>query len=714
MKVKNKSPFIFKNSVDETHTETIHFDLEQNAIKVISDDTLMFSKPVVITDNSEMWSGAKYDIPSMDITGYKGKLTADHRDLIQNVLGNVIGLKKVASRKVTIDGIKLAVKENPLADYAKRMMMAGFLTDFSIETIGPWPDDDGVFQNAKLVGLSLVVTGNNKQAHINKIAEQTMADAKANGLDTAMFAQALKLPLDNTKTISDNDIDMKFKKVTNSRGFAVTLKYKNSAGEEIETVLKAGQSIDVPDTDENKGTEDQVKDAKEPEAPKTTEAPVAPEAPKAPANQAAPTADVATIVKNAVEAAVKPLQEKIEAVEKNKFDNAVVEPTFTKVNSSKVTSDLNGMDWQMRHQEQVANAWMWLKAGNSEAARKLNEINKYNFEGLQKAGKIASHNPVTKNAITIADMGNFVISTELLTEIEGFRSNFKTLLGKLNFRDTLSLDMAWLTRSGDIDMEEVEFCDDDADGNLKPVKEYGAEISTSRLNEIAAVTPVCNAATRFLAADLLGDVAEGYRNDWDRKKAQLFIARLQQAVNDTGLVEHYNTAATGGSDLNAIKSIYRVGGKMQEDVMGGVFILSQASLWELRERQASLGVNNDSGFNIFTTDPESGPLMFGAPYIVVPNELLPKLGSNQTRTFIVGGVSIVITSALFYVDLNTFTGRTSGGLQYDLSTEAAYEVNGEVRSAYQRNELVLRGSGFRGGAVKDPNKVVGLEATNLS
>ena len=140
---------------------------------------------------------------------------------------------------------------------------------------------------------------------------------------------------------------------------------------------------------------------------------------------------------------------------------------------------------------------------------------------LQEAG-------VVSNTVTIADFGNFVISPELIKEIEGHRSDYSDLLSKLDYRETLSLQMAWLKRSGDIAMTEVDTCDTGDSGNLKPISEYTAEIQTSNLHELAAVTPVCNAATRFLAADLLGDVAQGYRTDYDRKRAQLFIARLQQ------------------------------------------------------------------------------------------------------------------------------------------------------------------------------------------
>lgn len=690
----------FYNSLsEETHHETIHFNIEENAIKVISDDTLMFSKPVTITDNTEMWSGAKYDIESLDISQYRGKLTADHRDIIQNVLGSVIGLKKVQNRRVTIDGLKLAVKENPLADYAKRMMMAGHLTDFSIETVGPWPDDNGVFKNAKLVGLSLVVTGNNKQAHINKIAEQTMQDARANGLDTTFFAQALKLPIDNDQSVNNNNI-MKFKKVINSRGFAIVLKYKNAAGEDTEVTLSAGKSVDVPDTDENRTVENQITSATEPQkdTPKTTE-------------KETQTVDVESIVKNAIETATKPLLEKVEQLEKTAFDNGAQEPQFTRVNTPKVISELSSMDYRDRHGAQINYAWDFLmsKGANSEAGRKLNEINKYHFEVLKEKG-------IARNSMAMSDFGNFVISPELLTTIEGFRSDFAPFLSDFNFVDTLSLQMAWLRRNGDINMQEVGMEPGvSGNGNLKPLTDYEAIMKTSDLKEVAGVTPVCDSATRFLAADMLGDISEGYRTDYDRKKAQILIARFQQAVNETGLVVHYNTGtAGGGTNVNALQSYMDAGAAMQEDVMNAKFYLSQASYWELMKRQAAAGINTDSGFAIFTKGPDGSNLMFGAPYKIVPNELLPKLGSSQTRTFTVEGQSIIITSAIFYADPRTVSARTSGGLKYDMSTEAAYEDNGVVKSAFQRNELLLRGSFFRGAAVRDINKVVGLEALNLS
>ncbi|MFA9228863.1 MAG: hypothetical protein ACEQR7_10635, partial [Agathobacter rectalis] len=362
----------------------------------------------------------------------------------------------------------------------------------------------------------------------------------------------------------------------------------------------------------------------------------------------------------------------------------------------------NAMPWQQRHGIQIEMAWNMLKNNDQEAGKKLIDINKFHIEELQKAGKV-------QNSMTIADFGNFVISPELLTEIEGYRSDFAGILGKVSFKDTLSLQMAWLTRSGDINMQEVEMCDDDANGNLKPVTEYEATFQTSNLKEVAGVTPVCDAATRFLAVDMLGDIAQGYRTDFDRKKAQLLIARLQQAVNSTGYKKYFN----GTSDVTALKSWFPLMSQLQENIMNGVYVFNTKTYVEMLQRQMGAGISTESGFGIFTKG-ENGPLFLGQPYVIVPNELMPTVNTIETKTFVVEGVSVTIDQSVFYFEPNTFSGRTSGGLKYDLSTEAAYEVNGVVKSAYQRNELVLRGSFFRGGAIRDPQKVTSMGAAGAS
>lgn len=732
MKVKNKSPWIdglppkgvpftttpkftgghpnctniFFNDADhkeEKHEEKIHFSMEENAIRVKDEKTLMFSKPVIMTDTSEMWSGAKYDIKTMDIDQYSGKLNADHRQGIQYVLGKVIGLKKIANNKVTIDGIELAVAENPLADFAKRMILAGYLTDFSIETIGPWPDDDGIFHNAKLVGIALVVTGNNKQAHINQIAMQSIDAAKKNGLNIKEITDVLKYPIDNAVTVSDNN-DMKFKKILNDRAFAVEVTYKNSAGEDTTVTLQANQSIEVIDNDANKGVEDQVKNAVAPKEDKKIE------------NKAGDdlAAIVTASVNNAIETQIKPLTDQIKALEQNQFDNGVTEPGFVPMKNDRGAGAGKGkiadLPTSERNKMHINAAYDAFAKKDQSAMRTLNEINKYNLEELQKAGKV-------DNAITMGDMGNFVISTELLTTIEGFRSNYQPLISKTAWRDTLSLDFAWLKRSGDINMQNVDFCEDDEDdnANVKPLSEYGATLQSAKLEELAAVTPVCDAATRFLAVDILPDIAEGYRTDYDRKRAQAIIARLQQAVNATGYSQNYNT--TAGDTGNPLMSLLNAAGQVGEQVDNGIWIMSNATYFELLARRIKAATAQDQGFDLFTTG-DTGQLL-GRPYVVVPNDLMPKLGSNQTRTFsiktgdTVGNVTI--NHGLFLADLSYFTGRSSGGLNYTMSTEAAYEDGaGNIKSAFSRDELVMRGFFFRGAAFRDNERVAGVKAVNFS
>lgn len=652
--------------------------ITKNAFTDDGEGTLRFPNGLTITDDTQQWNGTKYDIESMDISQYPGQLTADHIDSLQNVLGNVFGLRKRVN-KVTIDGIKFAINENPLALYTYNMIKAGFIKAFSIETMGPWPDTNNVYKDSVLVGLSVVVMGNNKSAMINNIAYNSIKDAEKLGLDTTQLQNALKYPLDKDKNISHTEKDMKFKTVKNSKDFEITLKYKNAEGQETSVKLAPGQSVDVP-AEENANIEEQVTNAV---APKVDE-------PK-PTEPATP--DVAEIVKQAMQ----PLTDQIKDLEQKVFDNGAKEPEFKKAEEAKAKGELDAMDYQEIHGKQINAAWDYLKGGNAEAAKKLNELNAYNL-GKLKEKKIVA------NSVTLADMGNFVISPELLTDIEGRRSDFSSLLSRFTFRETLSLQMAWLTRNGDVNMQEVDMCDVD-DGNLKPLSEHTATIHTSNLQELAAVTPVCNAATRFLAVDLLGDVAAGYRTDFDRKRAQLVIVRLQQAVNETGNTKTYATT----SDVNALKSYIAL---LTEDIMNGVLIFNQKTYAELLSREVGAGIN-DGGIRLFSTG-DTGPMLLGIPYIVVPNELMPTLNTAETKSFTVEGSAVTINQAIFYADPSTWSGRTSGGLNYDLSTEAAYEDGDTVKSAFQRNELVLRGSFFRGGAIRDVNKVVGLGSRGVS
>lgn len=671
----------FLNAESKEGKHDITLKIDKNSFKDDGDGSISFPGGLTITDDSEQHNGTRYDIPSMKIEDYKGKVTVDHDDRVEKIVATATEIKK-GKKRVYLEGLKFAIQESALARFVYNMMKGGFITDFSIETMGPWPDEEGIYYNSSLVGLSIVTVGNNKSASMaNTIAINTIAESKKDGLDTTML-ESEYLAVSETD-ISSNKQETKnmFRIIKNSRKFAVTLKYKNSAGEETEVTVQPGASVEVPSA-EGDAVQSQVDSAVE---PKTEE-------PKTEAKES---------IADAVKAAVGPLVDQVNKLEQKMFDNSVEKPMFKPATNKKsVEGELKGMGYEDRHEVQI-NAIIDLKKGyNPEAAEKLHAVNSFHLDQLKAEKKV-------KNSVTLADFGNFVISPELLTEIEGFRSDFSAILGATNWKETLSLQMAWLQRSGDINMQPVEMCDDGADGNLKPISEYGATQETADLEELAAVTPVCSAATRFAAVDLLADMAQGYRTDYDRKRAQLIIARLQQAINETGLQVPYNrTSATTG-----LVSWIEAMTKMQEEIMNGVFIFNQRTYGQLLTDAVSAGISGPLATLFNTGDQRQ---IVGQRFIVVPNELMPSLNTNETKSFSVDGQNVTIREGVFYAELGKFKGRISGGLKYDISTEAAYEDNGTVKSAFQRNELLLRGSFFRGGAFTDPDRVVGMVAAGIS
>lgn len=673
-----------------------------------------FENGLAITDSSVQRNNTIYDVNSLDLDEYKGQVTADHVDKLENIIAKVEGVEKKGD-KVLIKKIKYAVKENPLARLAYNLLVNGFSTDFSIETYGPTPEN-GVYRNHGLIGLSQVVVGNNKNAntrHLNSVIRNSIEQSKEDGLDVSQMDELVEdIEIDEevhekekpqTKIESNEELEekvekleeenseddekikennnknkeineMKFVTIKNSRDFPITVAYKNAAGEEVEATLESGKSVDVSE-DQKAAVENAITKAE------------------------APLPDVEAEIEKAVNSVTEKFEQQFAEL-KAAFDASAQAPAFRATgagNKEKTDNAYESLNYRDRHAKQINAAYEYLKIGRIESAKVLNDINEVNLQALKDAKKV-------ENSITISDFGNFVISPELITEIEGVRNDYSELINRTEWIETLSLQFAWTKRSGDINMQSVEFCDDDADGNLKPISEYGIEQVVSDLEELAAVTPVCNAATRFLAVDLLSDVARGYRTDYDRKRAQLVIARLQQSVNANpdNLVPY--TASTTVEELTSWVQLWA---KLAETTVNGTYVFNMGTFAAIQKAAVEAGANGPLA-NVFLTG--DVPTIFGRPYIIVPNDLLPTLGSGQTRTFEVDGSNVTVNNAVFYFELNNFTGRTSGGLQYDLSADASYEVGGVVRSAYQRNEIVLRGSFFRGGAIKNDTLVAGMSS----
>lgn len=674
------------NAFEETrHSVTV--ELDRNAFTDAGNGIISFPNGLVITDNSQQRNGTRYDIDSMDLSEWDGHITADHKDEITKVIGNALGVGKTANgdqKAVAISGIQYAVNSNPLALFAYNMVKEGFLKNFSIETFGPWPDDeDNTYYHSKLVGLSQVVLGNNKSARINQVVMNSISEAKAAGLDTTeleQFAEPVSTPEPKIESDQTKKVHKMYKTVKNSRDFAVTVTYKNAAGDEVGTVLDPGKSVDVSE-DQIEAVQNQITGAQ------------------------APKEDVAAIVANAVAEALKPVTAKLTELEQHSFDSKAKEPEFIPSGSAGKEKRLNkysNLDAEELLKTQINAGWDTLKRHSADGARVLNEINEINLDRLKEA-------KIVKNSIDISDFGNFVIPPELLHEIQGIRTDYTPLVDATQWKETLNTQMAWLERSGDIDMQPVAYLDNADNDNLKPISTYTANINTAALEELASVTPVMNAATRFLAADLMGDVAIGYRNDYDRKRAQLVVARLQQAINQNGQAVDYLT----DTPVDSVESFLNAWTEIGNKTPNGVYLLGTTSMSTLRKAALSTGPNGPLAA-IFSTGQDGVELIFGRPRIVVSDDLLPRLGQDDSISFTVDGTSVAITSSVFYFKPENFTGRTSGGLMYDLSTEAAYEDGGIVKSAYQRNELVLRGSFFRGGAIKDYQQVASISNGGVS
>lgn len=708
------------------------------------DGIISFPNGLVITDDSVQRNGTRYDIETLDTSRYGRQLTGDHEDKLSSLIGEVIGVVK-DSNKVVVNKIRYAINENPYARLAYDLLRGGFSKNFSTETIGPQPDENyGVYYNAELVGLSQVVTQNNYNAHVNKFTEtvhNSLEQSKQAGLDTEGIEESVlnaaaeeekkmeenkdkkledaKLPVEEVKIDEESTkeeviVDESKKEDEKAANEVEKKSEKEEEVKEVETELEKVEEEAEKEDDKkevevenevSKDEEEKVEELEKEETPAKNEADseeketeVVEDDTKNKKENTMTTeqkAEIAEIVANAL----KPIAAELTSVReeaKNAFDKSAEEPKFQKEEVAK--NDYKSMDFEDRYQKHIDAAWNYLQNGNIADGETLRELNALNLEGLKEA-KIA------KNSISLAELGNFVIAPEMYTEIVGHRNDYTAILNATEWKETLSLEFAWLERVGDIDMRPVGLnaTPQDANANLKPISEYSAVPRKTALEELAAVTVVADSATRFAAVDLLSDAAAGYRNDYDRKRAQLVIAKLERAIDRTG----YSTGYAPAANVDALTVWIDAITNISDTTLNGTLIFNARTWAELQSRALKAGANGPLS-SIVQNGSLAETQIFGHPFIVVPNDLMPTLGGSETIVFTVGGETVTINHAVYFADLRTFTGRTSGGLKYDVSNDASYEVGGVTRSAFQRNELVLRGSFFRGGAVKDVEVVSGI------
>lgn len=689
-----------------------------------------FPNGLTITDDSVMRSGTRYDIETLDISNYAGQLTADHYDSLGTLIGKTIGVAKQGSR-VVVQAIKYAVKENPYARLAYDLLVGGFSNSFSIETIGPWADEkDHTYYRHELVGLSQVVVPNNYNAktnQFNEIVHNSLERSQQDGLDITGIEAKIYSSVElisseaveeESMTKQENEVNVPevegaevepVVETTVEETEIVETEVTNTPAEEAETKEADVEEPVVETTEEaTEGGEPEETEIVENEAPQETE-----ETPtddteeeskeiknntnKNEENIEMTPEQIAEIVKNAL----SPIAAEIAATKElaqNAIDAAAKEPEFQA--TAPVANSYDGMSADELFAKQLNAAVAVERMQSVEGARVLSEINARNLQALKDE-------KIVNAALTLEDLGNFVIAPELYREVATARTDYTAILNATSWKETNSIRFGWLTRSSDIDMQNVAIgaygdvsSPDTSDARLKPISTPGYGAHTDDLEEMAAVTPISINVIKFAAADILADVAEGYRNDYDKKRAQLVIARLQQATNATGNVQTFDIS-------DGLLGWAQVVAKVSDVTTIGTLVFNNKTLAALKGQ--AIASQNAA----VLTEIASGSIL-GTPFIVVPNDLMPTINTTETKSFNVAGLPVTINSAVFYGDLRTFTGRTSGGLKYDVDGSASYEIDGTTYSAYQRNEIVLRGSFFRGGVVKDTSVIASIPAIAIS
>ena len=750
------------------------------------DGVVEFPNGLVITDDSVMWSGTKYDINSLDINEYPGQLTLDHFDSIGGdyLIGKVEGVKKQGNR-ITVDRIRYAINASENAKRAYELLKGGFSNAFSIETIGPWADEEtGTMYNHKLVGLSQVVMGNNKHAVANSISSIKRTNDKGEEVEgdecTAVHEVRVECGVEaqveegvevtkpeEAKAETEVEATEVLEVLENDLAAETCNEAEAPAeapAEEVEAPAEEAEETE-PSTDDDEEVVEESEEEAEPAEKPAEEAEAEEPAEEEAEAEEAEEAEVVEVENDAepeapaeAEEAEEEVTEPEEAVaddtdeateeepaeeevQEEKTNNKVEEIEMTKEEISKLINEAikNFADAQVAPAaeepaveeapaEEVDNKYSLEKHANlimralkTKSAldyEALARVNNANLDALKAAGKVS-------NSMTIEDWGNFVLPPEMYDRLIGKRTDYSAILDATDWRETDRLEFAWLTRNGDIEMTNTAMCEarpavNPDTSNLKPITTYGAVRHIEQMEHLGAVTPVCSAATKYLAVDLIADAIAGYRNNYDKKRAELVIAKLQEAVNIAGNKVEFDSSATYD---NKLKTFIDTLAKLSDATSTGTFVFTEKTLLKIMEyvtpRESALG---DRAFD---AGKDGIKRVFGTPYIVVPNSLMPSLEDDAANNPVISYIpvdaastapqNIEITSTVFYGDLSLFTGYTSGGLQFDMTEYAAYEdANGVVRSAYQRDEIVLRGYFYRGGAYRYPQAMAAITNEAIS
>ena len=118
--------------------------------------------------------------------------------------------------------------------------------------------------------------------------------------------------------------------------------------------------------------------------------------------------------------------------------------------------------------------------------------------------------------------------------------------------------------------------------------------------------------------------------------------------------------------------------------------------------------------DLFAKGPDGIPTFLGHRYAVVSGDLLPNLNTASTKTWTFEEETVTVNHGILLADPTDFVGRVSGGLNFQVSDSAAYEQGGSVKSAWQRDQVVFRGYGYRASGLYFDENVSGVLAPGIS
>lgn len=662
---------------------------------------VLFDGGQEVTNDTEQKDGTFYDIETLDIDNYSGKIFQDHWYGVFDTLGSAIGLiKDNVAKRVTLGGIRFS-KSNPNALLARDMLLEG-LVEFSIGTIG-FTESDGLRKNHRLIDISLVGLGNNDLTVTD--ANRLTAVAAKNGFDLKKY------------NLREDTNGMKYK-IYNVNGFAVKVKVNDADGNETEVEVPAGGSAEVATPEAQAEGQKQVDEA---QAPAADPAP-APAADPAPADPAQ---------NGAVLEALNKVNTELAELKKNM--NTPVKP------NAGGTPDTNslGNPTGKTMQEKVKN----MKAGERLYTQIMLERNgQKNSEEYQVINDFNKEELIAKNALTDdeASVGGLIPPYELLDRIEQCETNYDAFLAVFGFQDA-GLSYGWNLGIGDIEFLPVGYCDPSAESDFETALQNRTQ------ERLATHTVICDKVSRFSPTNVVNIVAQRYQGAYKKALAAFALAEMQEAVDQrvTGLDRTSGTdiaadpngsleyPATGQKDQAA--KILQLFTDLSDCVMGGTYVMNAqtAAKLILDFNLGATGILSNNG-TLAVNAYDRLAVALGGKIVIVPNSMLPTLGTNGTvtvvRTANAGG-NVTIDHAIFYLEPSNWYGVTNGGLQFDIDSFGSYEkavqktVTGggggtvtvvETHSAKQRGETVMFGEMYRGGGVLDFRNVGGVKAAYAS